>query len=169
MHDRLVFETASVRAEQSLEVAIPGYLILSSKQPVSEFSRMSEECAADLGRAIRLACRVVEEVIKPERIYVARFGEECAEIHFHILPRTRWLLEEYRRVTGASAGPASGAQLFGWARDAFRGKTAPQIPGITVSEAVRQMRSFSEQFRGSARSRRLGLEAGPGGRPVHEE
>jgi diadenosine tetraphosphate (Ap4A) HIT family hydrolase len=81
-----IFETEHFRADQSVECPIPGYLILSSKQARTRFSRIPVQATADLGYSICLACRCVEEIIKPERVYVARFGEELSKIHFHIFP-----------------------------------------------------------------------------------
>lgn len=151
MTDLVIFETEYFLAEQSAECPIPGYLLVSPKQPIPDFSRISEEMAADLGRAVCLACRTVEEIIEPEQVYVARFGEAVTFIHFHIFPRTRWLLDEYAKAVGTSTGPISGPQIFDWTRDTFRGENRPEIEGITVSKAVRDMRSFAERHRRSTR------------------
>jgi diadenosine tetraphosphate (Ap4A) HIT family hydrolase len=144
MTDFVIFETEHFLARQSAECPIPGYLLVTPKQPILDFSEIFEEMAADLGRAVCLACRTVEEIIAPERVYVARFGEAHVEIHFHIFPRTRWLLDTYAKTVGASTGPISGPQLFDWTRDTFRGENGLEVPGITVSKAVREMRSFAE-------------------------
>jgi diadenosine tetraphosphate (Ap4A) HIT family hydrolase len=140
-----IFETEHFRADQSVECPIPGYLILSSKQARTRFSRIPVQATADLGYSICLACRCVEEIIKPERVYVARFGEELSKIHFHIFPRTQWLLKEYERAFGSAALPTRGPRIFDWARETFGGNSQPRIPGISLAEAVREMRALAQR------------------------
>jgi hypothetical protein len=62
--------------------------------------------------------RAIEVVIRPERVYCALFAEETRSVHFHLFPRSAWLLSQY-----ATANPAdheiSGPRLLDWARRTF--------------------------------------------------
>jgi hypothetical protein len=44
--------------------------------------------AVALGPVLRAAVAAVERVVRPERVYVASFGERVRHLHFYILPRT---------------------------------------------------------------------------------
>jgi hypothetical protein len=71
-----------------------------------------------LGPTLAAATRAIEIVIRPQRVYCALFAEETRSIHFHLFPRTAWLLSQY-----AAAHPAdraiSGPRLLDWARRTF--------------------------------------------------
>lgn len=143
MMEYLIFETKYFRVEQSTEISIPGYLIVSMKEPVSDFSIMSEEVAADLGLSILKACKIVEEVIKPEKVYVAKFGEQCKQIHFHILPRTKDLLEEYIKASDTKEKPISGPQIFDWARNTCLSNKANEEFKLTIHGTIEQMKKIT--------------------------
>jgi diadenosine tetraphosphate (Ap4A) HIT family hydrolase len=44
--------------------------------------------AAALGPVLRSAVAAVERVVRPERVYVASYGERVRHVHFFLLPRT---------------------------------------------------------------------------------
>jgi diadenosine tetraphosphate (Ap4A) HIT family hydrolase len=47
--------------------------------------------AASLGPILRAAVAAVERAVRPERVYVACWGERVRHVHFFLLPRTRSL------------------------------------------------------------------------------
>jgi diadenosine tetraphosphate (Ap4A) HIT family hydrolase len=47
--------------------------------------------AAALGPVLRDAVAGIERVVRPERTYVASYGERVRHVHFFLLPRTRGL------------------------------------------------------------------------------
>lgn len=140
MTDYLISETQYFRIEQSYEILIPGYLIVSMKKPIAEFSQMPHEVAVDLGQSLQMACRIAEKIIKPERVYVAKFGEECKQIHFHILPRTLSLLEEYKQTLGMKDEPISGPQIFDWVRNKYRSNGMRKDLDPSFQKIIEQMR-----------------------------
>ena len=140
MTDYLISETQYFRIEQSYEILIPGYLIVSMKEPIAEFSQMPHEVAVDLGQSLQMACRIAEKIIKPERVYVAKFGEECKQIHFHILPRTLSLLEEYKQTLGMKDEPISGPQIFDWVRNKYRSNGMRKDLDPSFQKIIEQMR-----------------------------
>lgn len=138
--DYLVFETESFRVEQCRSCPLPGYLILSPKKRTRTCSDLEIETWRELGEAIATACRAVEAIIRPERIYIARFGEEVGEIHFHIFPRTRWLLDQYQKKVNLSSGPVSGPLIFDWSREAYKRDRPHDFPEIGMEDALREIK-----------------------------
>jgi diadenosine tetraphosphate (Ap4A) HIT family hydrolase len=47
--------------------------------------------AAALGPVLHAAVAAIERVVRPERTYVASYGERVRHVHFFLLPRTRAL------------------------------------------------------------------------------
>lgn len=143
----LIFETESFRVEQCLLCPVPGYLILKPKKAVQRCSDLPIDTWRELGEAISTACRAVEAIIRPERIYIARFGEEVGEIHFHIFPRTRWLLDRYRENINRPSGPVSGPLIFDWARETYKRNRPHDFPGIGMEDALQEIKKKASEIR----------------------
>lgn len=139
--DRLVFRTDHFFAEQSAECALPGYLVLRMNTPVDGFAALATEQVADLGFALALAGRAIETVVRPERVYVCRFGEVLAAVHFHLFPRTAWVLERFRRAHPGEA--ASGPVLFEWARTRYGSDALPLEPGLDPAAVLAGLRDHA--------------------------
>lgn len=71
------------------EYTDPGELILATRRHCESLAQLTREEAAALGPLLRAAVAVVEEVVRPERVYVAAHGERVRHVHFFLLPRTR--------------------------------------------------------------------------------
>jgi diadenosine tetraphosphate (Ap4A) HIT family hydrolase len=97
---------------------IAGYLIVSPIVPALSLSELRREALDSLGATLAAATRAIETVIHPERIYCALFAEETHSVHFHLFPRSRWLLSSYARAHQVDRD-VSGPQLFDWARHTF--------------------------------------------------
>jgi diadenosine tetraphosphate (Ap4A) HIT family hydrolase len=98
---------------------ITGYLIVSPRVPVSSLAELSPEAQAALGVTLAAATRVIEDVVHPRRVYCALFAEETGSIHFHLFPRSDWLLSSYSRAHPEDVD-VSGPRLLDWARSTFR-------------------------------------------------
>jgi hypothetical protein len=60
-------------------------------------------------------------------VYVLSFCEIERRLHFHLFPRTVWLLKEYFKANFNANEPIDGPMLFAWARGAFGpGSHAPK-------------------------------------------
>lgn len=109
---------AHFRIEPCVSCPIAGYLIVSPRVSVSSLSELSPDAQVSLGPTLAAATHAIEVVIRPERVYCALFAEETRSIHFHLFPRTAWLLSQ-----NAAAHPAdreiSGPRLLDWARRTF--------------------------------------------------
>jgi diadenosine tetraphosphate (Ap4A) HIT family hydrolase len=64
----------------------PGELIVKARRHVESLAAAGE--AAALGPVLRAAVAAVERVVRPERVYVASYGERVRHVHFFLLPRT---------------------------------------------------------------------------------
>lgn len=127
--------------DQSLECTVPGYLVLRLKSGETSLAELEPEKARALGAMLARAAKAIEEAVGAERVYVLSFCEVDRRLHFHLFPRTQWLLREYLRVhPQAWKKTISGPALFEWARQAFvpgNGLTAGIGGGTEVAAAIR--------------------------------
>jgi len=112
------FVNTHFRIEPCGSCPITGYLIVSPRVSVSSLAELSPEAQGALGATLAAATRAIETVVRPERVYCALFAEETASVHFHLFPRTRWLLSSYSRAYPEDAD-ISGPRLLDWARSTF--------------------------------------------------
>lgn len=122
-----VFEDDVFTLDQSESCVVPGYLVLRLKDPASSLADLTPERSQALGSILSAAVRALEQVVGADRVYCLSFCEIDRRLHFHLFPRTRWLLEAYWRATGTAGEPVNGPLLFEWARTAFVPGTA--LPG----------------------------------------
>ena len=113
--------------QQSAECDVPGYLVLRLKAADAALPRLGGEPAGRLGELLARAARAVVEVTGAERVYCLSFCEVDPRLHFHLFPRTRWLLDAYRAATGTAGQPVNGPALFEWARRRF--PAGSELPG----------------------------------------
>jgi diadenosine tetraphosphate (Ap4A) HIT family hydrolase len=97
---------------------VAGYLIVSPRLPVNSLSQLQPDALSSLGPTLALATRAIEVVICPDRVYCALFAEESRSVHFHLFPRSQWLLSQYPGAHRADQ-PISGPRLLDWARRTF--------------------------------------------------
>ncbi len=69
----------------------PGELIVKLRRHCESLSELTTEEAAALGPVLRASVAAIERVVRPERTYVASYGERVRHVHFFLLPRTRSL------------------------------------------------------------------------------
>src|SRR6266513_597074 len=95
---RNTFMNARFRIEPCASCPIPGYLIVSPRVPVSSLAELSPDAQVALGATLVAATRAIEAVVHPQRVYCALFAEETRSVHFHLFPRSEWLLSAYSRA-----------------------------------------------------------------------
>jgi len=66
----------------------PGELIVKARRHVESLAALTPAESAALGPVLRAAVAAVERVVRPERVYVASYGERLRHVHFFLLPRT---------------------------------------------------------------------------------
>jgi diadenosine tetraphosphate (Ap4A) HIT family hydrolase len=114
----LVYTNAYFCVEPCAACFVPGYLIVTPQPPAASLSELERDALASLGPTLAAATRAIEVVVRPERVYCALFAEETRSIHFHLFPRTSWLLSQYAAVHPADR-EISGPRLLDWARHTF--------------------------------------------------
>ncbi len=138
----LIFEDEMFSLAQSTECPIPGYLIIRVKGQATSLAQLPAETAKELGEMLAWAAKAIETAVGAERVYVLSFCEVDPRLHFHLFPRTAWLLKEYFKANDCANDPVNGPMLFEWARSAFGpGSRMPQgTPDIeTVCETLREI------------------------------
>jgi diadenosine tetraphosphate (Ap4A) HIT family hydrolase len=138
-----IWENPFYRAEQCSSCPLPGYLILSPRDEVRSFAEMTPEALSALGHALVLSTKIIERVVKPERIYYARFGEAWEGIHLHLFPRTAWLLEAFRRDHPDSPAVVSGPKLLHWARERYDRDSVNLFSRPSLQEAIAAMSEYA--------------------------
>jgi diadenosine tetraphosphate (Ap4A) HIT family hydrolase len=115
----LVFEDEMFTLEQSAECPIPGYLLLRLKGNETSLAQLKVETVKALGEMLARAAAAIELAVKAERVYVLSFCEVEPRLHFHLFPRSGWLLKEYFKANDCANDPVNGPMLFEWSRHAF--------------------------------------------------
>ena len=133
---RNTFMNAHFRIEPCASCPIPGYLIVSPRVPVSSLAELSQDAQAALGATLVAATRTIEAVVQPQRVYCALFAEETRSVHFHLFPRSEWLLFSYSRAHPEDT-EISGPRLMDWARRTFR----KPITGMHSDETFEKIRT----------------------------
>jgi diadenosine tetraphosphate (Ap4A) HIT family hydrolase len=134
------FVSTHFRIEPCGSCPIAGYLVVSPQVRVSSLAELSTEAQDALGATLAAATRAVETVVRPQRVYCALFAEETASVHFHLFPRTRWLLSSYFRAHPEEAD-ISGPRLLDWARSTFRAPATVEYEQ-TTEEIFRVLRQI---------------------------
>jgi len=106
----------------------PGELIVKLRRHAESLAELTPGESAALGPVLRAAVAAVEHVVRPERVYVASYGERVRHVHFFLLPRTTSLpaghvtsdlyrrARTHRRRNGALANPPAAARADAAAR-----------------------------------------------------
>lgn len=108
-----IFETEHFTVTQAENYAVPGYIIIFSKQECVNMADFSPEQASDLFQCIAKAESLLHALLEPERVYILRFGEALPRIHFHVFPRTAEIAAAYTQQVD-DAPPYNGAKLIDW-------------------------------------------------------
>jgi diadenosine tetraphosphate (Ap4A) HIT family hydrolase len=69
----------------------PGELIVQARRHCESLADLTGPESAALGPVLQAAVGAIERVVRPERTYVASYGERVRHVHFFVLPRTRSL------------------------------------------------------------------------------
>jgi diadenosine tetraphosphate (Ap4A) HIT family hydrolase len=136
-----IFKDEMFSLEQSTECPIPGYLILRMKGEATSLVQLPAETAKALGEMLARAAKAIETAVGAERVYVLSFCEVDHRLHFHLFPRSAWLLKEYFKANDCANDPVNGPMLFEWARNAFG-------PGSRMPKGTTDMASVSAILRG---------------------
>lgn len=133
--------------------ALPGYLMVSSKEFTNDLSTLSEITLAELGSLLAKTQAVLQKSLGAKRVYIGRYGHTPGySIHFHVIPIYEWVESlfwqdaRYRMLENfAGEGELPGTDgaeltLFVW-REFCERKDPPQIQGLSVSQAIELLKT----------------------------
>jgi len=133
----MIYENETFTLEKSAECPIPGYLVLRMKGEMTGLAQLPAEAARALGEMLARVAKAIEDVVEAERVYVLSFCEVDRRLHFHLFPRTDWLLKRYWKANGEKSGAVNGPLLFEWARKTIvNARDLPAgVPGPAAASA----------------------------------
>lgn len=147
-----IHETEHWLINHRINSALPGYLMLGSKRFAGELSDLSTEALSSLGPLFAQAEQAMRTVLKPDRIYVGRYGHTPGyPLHFHLIPIFGWVERLFWRDTRYRAleqfaGPVAetavdGAELtfFVW-REFCERPDPPPVEGPSVTQTIAMLR-----------------------------
>jgi diadenosine tetraphosphate (Ap4A) HIT family hydrolase len=113
MNSHTIWESELFRITHSRDYRLPGYLFVENCVDASNLNSFPPNTQGQLGEALRLAEYLVRKFASPERVYILKFGESDDRVHFHVIPRTRKLLDAYLSCEKDEA-PFNGALITAW-------------------------------------------------------
>ena len=116
----LISEDEYYQIEHCDTVAVAGYLIVTPKLKVNSLPDLPVQHQDKLGSKLSLAVRIVNQVVKPQKIYCALFAEESNHIHFHVFPRSGELTKRYLAKYPEHSNLIHGPIVLDWARTEYR-------------------------------------------------
>lgn len=140
MFNPVMFENENFRLEQVLQPAIPGYLILFNKTGAISLDLLPDEALKQLGPLFKKIYTAINEIIKPPRIYLTSFGEVLKDVHFHFLPRTIKMEQDFLAAHPHLQAPIPGALTFEWVREFY--KTTDYVPPLEFDKSLADLSRF---------------------------
>lgn len=67
---------------------VPGWAAIQTRRHVENFAELTEEEITSLGPLLHRLAVVAGDLMKPEKTYLAAFGDRVPHFHFAVLPRT---------------------------------------------------------------------------------
>jgi diadenosine tetraphosphate (Ap4A) HIT family hydrolase len=150
----IIFESEYWTLNHRIDCALPGYLMLGARAPVSELASLPEKALEELGSRLAAAQRALTAILRPDHFYVGRFGHSAGySIHFHLIPICGWVKERFRADARYDAvrrlGPRSdpeetdGAEmtLYVW-REFCESENPPEVVGLSIEDVVTRLRQL---------------------------
>ncbi len=121
--------------------AVPGYVIARLLDGSTSLAELPAGTAQALGALLSKTVRAIETTVGADRVYCLSFAELDRRLHFHLFPRTAWLLEEYWRATGSREEAVNGPVLFEWARTSLAPGVGLPAGAGSVADACTALRA----------------------------
>ncbi|OBY89934.1 MULTISPECIES: HIT family protein [Pseudomonas] len=149
----VIHQTEHWLLNHHLASALPGYLMLGSKQPVGSLADLPEAALAEMGGLMAKVQRILEQTLQPKWLYIGRFGHSPGfPIHFHFIPVYAWVEElfwadeRYRTLSQFAhiedaATQTDGAELtlFVW-REFGEAPVPPAVQGPSIGQVIELLR-----------------------------
>jgi diadenosine tetraphosphate (Ap4A) HIT family hydrolase len=147
-----VFETEHWLVNHRMNSALPGYLMLGAKASADNLGDLGADALSSLGQVLAQSQSAMLDALKPQRVYIGRFGHSPGyPLHFHLIPIYDWVETlfwadaRYRVLENFAEGPGEtpvdGAELtlFVW-REFCERAVPPAIKGPSVRQAIDLLR-----------------------------
>jgi diadenosine tetraphosphate (Ap4A) HIT family hydrolase len=136
----VVLQTDTFTVSPCLDCDLPGYLVLVANENQTAVSRLSARAQAELGPTIGQLESAIKQVTGAEHIYVLRFSEGLASVHFHFFPRTTQLAEQWLSSATPRDRDLNGPHIFAWARIRYHVDTPEHLSPNTleIAESIRE-------------------------------
>jgi diadenosine tetraphosphate (Ap4A) HIT family hydrolase len=154
----VILETEHWVLNHRVDSALPGYLMLGARMPTNDLSRMPTAALTELGALLALAQKTLNDVLKPEHLYIGRYGHAAGHaLHFHIIPICSWVKQSffgdprYRVLrnfyqpsdAGGTADATDGGELtlYVW-REFCENPVPPPISGPAIHEVMERLKAL---------------------------
>ena len=149
----LIHETNHWVIKHRADSKLPGYLILSAKNPdIDSLSQLSCEALSELGLLQAQATGFLETRLGARLVYICRFGHQPGNTpHFHIVPFYDWVKKAYLAdpLWVEFEPEPDGPVYFTYITRAFiEYETSPNIEGPSIEMAVQVLRQDFAKFYG---------------------
>jgi diadenosine tetraphosphate (Ap4A) HIT family hydrolase len=115
-----IFENEWYTLSQCVDCDVPGYLILQPKCDSAELLNLDPLAQSALGPLFAAIEATLIRITGAERIYILRFSESLASVHFHFFPRSKELAAIWREAQCSGDDQNhNGPLIFAWARVKF--------------------------------------------------
>lgn len=89
----IILQTKYWSCDHAYDIALPGFLFLKTNRHVESVVDLNENEAKEFGTVLLSITKAINKILRPERIYVLRYGEVIRHVHFWLLPRTKEVLK----------------------------------------------------------------------------
>jgi diadenosine tetraphosphate (Ap4A) HIT family hydrolase len=113
-----VIETEHWLINHRMTSALPGYLMIGSKQNVDDLADLCPAALAEVGPLLALVQKFLGERLGAVRVYISRFGHTPGfPLHFHAIPIYDWIERAFPQDARYRAMDALREAAFGAAPD----------------------------------------------------
>ena len=131
----VVLASEHLIAAPCIDTDVPGYLVLRSSLGYQRIFDAPLSLQTELGVVLARIESATILVTGAQHVYIARFSEASASVHFHLFPRTAAIGAEFLRENPGVTGGVNGPLLFDWARRKYHVERPEQLSARTIATA----------------------------------
>jgi diadenosine tetraphosphate (Ap4A) HIT family hydrolase len=120
-------------AAPCIDTDVPGYLVLRAKAEYQHIDETPVQLQSELGVILGTLESAISKVTGAQHVYIARFSEASASLHFHLFPRTASIASQFLGESALANGDVNGPLLFDWARRKYH----VDQPSLLSTETIR--------------------------------
>lgn len=109
----IILQTKYWSCDHAYDIPLPGFLFLKTNRHVESIASLNENEANEFGSVLLKITKAMDKILRPERIYVLRYGEVIRHVHFWLLPRTKEVMKN------CGKGPESVRAIIDYYRNNF--------------------------------------------------